>query len=184
MHRRKTKKDSEGIIVKGYPFFGIFGLIEFLFGCWVALSCLADGTKSSPTAGIALALFVLIAGSGLGLMGYSRRWIRLTDDELQIRDFLSRTRRYKLDDIQEVRSGRLQICNFMGRDGVLFRLYDYSPLNPGHIFLLQQLDSGESGLMLGQEYSAAPTFAPCAPIRNGGIFSCFSPIFPDAWAAG
>ena len=76
MHRRKTKKDSEGIIVKGYPFFGIFGLIEFLFGCWVALSCLADGTKSSPTAGIALALFVLIAGSGLGLMGYSRRWIR------------------------------------------------------------------------------------------------------------
>ena len=178
MHRRKTKKDSEGIIVKGYPFLGIFGLIEFLFGCWVALSCLADGTKSSPTAGIALALFVLIAGSGLGLMGYSRRWIRLTDDELQIRDFLSRTRRYKLDDIQEVRSGRLQICNFMGRDGVLFRLYDYSPLNPGHIFLLQQLEQRGIRVDVGARIFSSSHFCALRPDPERRHFFVLLSYFP------
>ena len=140
MNRRKTETDSEGIIVKGYPLFGILGVIEFVFGWWITLSCLADGTEANPTGGIALCLFVLFVGSGLGFIGYSRRFIRLTDTDIQIRDFLSRTRSYRIDEIQEVCCGRLQICTAKGRDGVLFRLYDYSPVNPGHIFLLQELE--------------------------------------------
>lgn len=48
MHGRKTETDSEGIIVKGYPLFGILGVIEFVFGWWITLSCLADGTEANP----------------------------------------------------------------------------------------------------------------------------------------
>lgn len=178
MNRRKTETDSEGIIVKGYPLFGILGVIEFVFGWWITLSCLADGTEANPTGGIALCLFVLFVGSGLGFIGYSRRFIRLTDTDIQIRDFLSRTRSYRIDEIQEVCCGRLQICTAMGRDGVLFRLYDYSPVNPGHIFLLQELERRGIRVDVGARMFSTAHFSALHPDPDRRHFSVLLSSFP------
>lgn len=178
MNRRKTETDSEGIIVKGYPLFGILGVIEFVFGWWITLSCLADSTEANPTGGIALCLFVLFVGSGLGFIGYSRRFIRLTDTDIQIRDFLSRTRSYRIDEIQEVCCGRLQICTAKGRDGVLFRLYDYSPVNPGHIFLLQELERRGIRVDVGARMFSTAHFSALHPDPDRRHFSVLLSSFP------
>lgn len=180
MSRRKTKTDLQGIIVQGYPLFLVIGAIDFVFGCAITFLCLKDSAEGNPTASPALALvfFLCFAVTGLGLMGYSRRRIQLVDGQLLIRDFLSRTHSYQVDEIREVVSGRLLICTAMGSDGVLFRLYDYSPLNPGYTALFQELERRGVRVDVGARVFGTVHFSALHPDPGRRNFHVLLTYFP------